>query len=169
MQPTQKAARRIRGVNAKLNMDTAIREAIESDFEQLQELFTEENKFHLLFFVLYRLVLVSRQSLSGLIFSLILCFGGIFAFTIHTYFLKKGRNEFDQPVSKFIFIAVLIVSTIQLIIAYPLELTPCRFRVYRKCRADSKLFRAAAEFCVMCDKKSTMIENSSYYGAWHEK
>jgi len=27
-------------------MDTEIREAIESDFEQLQELFVEENKFH---------------------------------------------------------------------------------------------------------------------------
>ena len=27
-------------------MDTVIREAIESDFEQLQKLFIEENKFH---------------------------------------------------------------------------------------------------------------------------
>ena len=72
--------------------------------------------FPLIFFVLYGLVLVSRQSLSGLIFSLILCFAGIFAFSIHTYFLKQGRNEFDNPISKLILVAVLIVSIIQLIV-----------------------------------------------------
>ena len=72
--------------------------------------------FPLLFFVLYGLVLVSRPSLSGLIFSLILCFGGIFAFLIHTHFLKKGRNEFDKPISKFILAAILIVSIIQFIV-----------------------------------------------------
>jgi hypothetical protein len=70
--------------------------------------------FPLLFFVLHGLVLVSRHSFSGLIFSLILCFGGIFAFSIHIYFLKKGRNEFDKPISKFILAAILIVSIIQL-------------------------------------------------------
>ena len=70
--------------------------------------------FPLLFFVLYGLVLVARSSSSGLIFSLILCFSGIFAFSIHTYFLKKGRNEFDKPISKFILIATLIVSIVQL-------------------------------------------------------
>ncbi len=69
--------------------------------------------FPILFFVLYGLVLVSRQSFLGSIFSLILCSGGIFAFSIHTYFLKKGRNEFDKPISKFILVAVLIVSIIQ--------------------------------------------------------
>ena len=70
--------------------------------------------FPLLLFVLYGLVLVARSSSSGLIFSLILCISGIFAFSIHTYFLKKGRNEFDKPISKFILIATLIVSIIQL-------------------------------------------------------
>ncbi len=70
--------------------------------------------FPLLLFVLYGLVLVARSSLSGLIFSLILCLSGIFAFSIHTYFLKKGRNEFDKPISKFILMATLIVSIVQL-------------------------------------------------------
>ena len=70
--------------------------------------------FPLLIFVLYGLVLVSRQSPAGLVFSFILCLGGIFAFSIHTYFLKKGRNEFDTPISKFILFAVLILSIIQL-------------------------------------------------------
>ena len=70
--------------------------------------------FPLLLFVLYGLVLVSRQTFSGMIFSLILCFGGIFAFSIHTYFLKNGRKEFDTLISKLILVATLIVSIVQL-------------------------------------------------------
>jgi len=72
--------------------------------------------FPLLFLVLYGLVLVSRQSFAGLVFSLFLGFGGVFAFSIHTYFLKKGRSEFDKPISKLILAALLIVSITQLII-----------------------------------------------------
>ena len=72
--------------------------------------------FPLLLFVLYGLILVFRHSFSGLVFSCILCFGGIFAFTIHTYFLKKGRNEFNKPMSKFILLAMLIVSIAQLVV-----------------------------------------------------
>lgn len=70
--------------------------------------------FPLLFFILYGLTLVSRQSPAGLIFSLLLCFGGLFAFSIHAYFLKKGRMEFNQPVSKYILKAILAVSIMQL-------------------------------------------------------
>ena len=78
--------------------------------------------FPLLLFVLYGLILVSRQTFPGMIFSLILCFGGIFAFSIHTYFLKRGRSEFDKPISKFILAAALIVSIIQLIVTIYLML-----------------------------------------------
>ena len=70
--------------------------------------------FPLLFFVLLGLLLVSKHSPSGMIFSLILSFSGIFAFSIHTFFLKKGHNQFDKPISKFILVAILIVSIIQL-------------------------------------------------------
>jgi len=70
--------------------------------------------FPLLFFVLYGLILISEHSFIGLIFSVLLSFGGIFAFTIHTYFIKKGRNEFKKPVSQFILFATLIVSVVQL-------------------------------------------------------
>jgi hypothetical protein len=70
--------------------------------------------FPLLVFVLYGLVLVFRQSFWGLIFSFTLCLGGIFAFSIHTYFLNKGRKEFDTPISKIMLAAVLIVSIVQL-------------------------------------------------------
>lgn len=67
----------------------------------------------LLAFILYGVILVSKQTYAGLIFSLLLCFGGVFAFAIHTYFIKKGRTEFKTPVSLFILWATLIVSLIQ--------------------------------------------------------
>jgi hypothetical protein len=70
--------------------------------------------FPLLLFILWGLTLISRQSPSGNIFSLILSLGGIFAFAIHTYFLRKGRKEFNQSISKCILLAILLVSMIQL-------------------------------------------------------
>jgi hypothetical protein len=79
--------------------------------------------FPVLLFVLYGLILVSRQTFSGMIFSLILCFGGIFAFSIHTYFLKNGRKEFDTPISKLILVATLIVSIVQLTVTIYLIFT----------------------------------------------
>lgn len=70
--------------------------------------------FPLLFFILYGLTLVSGRSPAGLVFSLLLCGGGLFAFSIHSYFLRKGRKEFSQPVSKLILHALLPVSIVQL-------------------------------------------------------
>jgi hypothetical protein len=70
--------------------------------------------FPLLFLILWGLVLIVRHSLWGLAFSLLLCLGGLFAFTIHTYFLKKGRAEFNKPVSKIILVAVLVMSLVQM-------------------------------------------------------
>jgi hypothetical protein len=68
----------------------------------------------LLFFILAGLVLVTKNLFSGLVFSFILCLGGIFAFVIHTYFLHKGRTEFNKPFSKIILWLILLVSLIQL-------------------------------------------------------
>jgi hypothetical protein len=72
--------------------------------------------FPLLFIVLYGLVLIVKHSFLGFIFSLALCFGGILAFIIHTYFLRKGREEFNKPISKLILVLTLMVSIIQLIV-----------------------------------------------------
>ena len=69
--------------------------------------------FPLLFLILYGLVLVARQSFLGLIVSLILSAGGIFAFCIHTAFIRKGRPEFNTPISRFILTLMLGVSTVQ--------------------------------------------------------
>jgi len=70
--------------------------------------------FPLLFLILLGLILVYRHSWWGLIFSFALCFGGLFAFTVHTYFLGKGHTEFNKPISKFILVAILLVSLVQL-------------------------------------------------------
>ena len=69
--------------------------------------------FPLLFLILYGLVLVAQQSFLGLIVSLILSAGGIFAFCIHTAFIRKGRPEFNTPISRFILTLMLGVSTVQ--------------------------------------------------------
>ena len=68
----------------------------------------------LLSFVLYGLVLLSTDHPAGLIFSLILSLGGVFAFSIHTWFLRRGRDEFNLFVSRIILLATLAVSVIQL-------------------------------------------------------
>jgi len=67
----------------------------------------------LVFLILYGLILVCQHSFAGLIFSLVLSFAGVFAFTIHMLFIKKGRNEFKAPISIFILIATLFVSLAQ--------------------------------------------------------
>ena len=63
--------------------------------------------------ILYGLVLVERQMVAGLVFSLLLSTGGLFAFCIHTYFLRQGRAEFKTPVSQSILFATLIASLVQ--------------------------------------------------------
>jgi hypothetical protein len=69
--------------------------------------------FPVLFLGMYGLVPVYWQALSGLIFSLVLGAAGLFAFGIHTYFIRKGRQEFTTPISRFILFAALIVSLVQ--------------------------------------------------------
>jgi len=74
--------------------------------------------FPLLLLILWGLILVSAHTFWGLIFSFILCFGGIFAVAVHTYFLKKGREEFNKPISKLILTAILLVSVAQLVTTF---------------------------------------------------
>jgi hypothetical protein len=72
--------------------------------------------FPMLFFVLYGLIQVYIQTLTGLIFSLVLSISGIFAFVIHTFFMKRGYNEFKTPISIFILSSILLFSLIQLVL-----------------------------------------------------
>ncbi len=70
--------------------------------------------FPLLFIILYGLIEVYRQTAAGFFFSLILSAGGIFAFAIHTYFIRKGHPEFTGPLSRFILVATMIASMAQM-------------------------------------------------------
>ena len=58
-------------------------------------------------------MLVYEQTRSGLIISLVLSLSGLFAFTIHIYFLSQGQPEFRLPISIFILLATLVVSLFQ--------------------------------------------------------
>ena len=69
--------------------------------------------FPVLFLALYGLVLVFQQTFAGLIFSLVLSLCGVFAFAIHTYFIRRGRSEFDAAISRFILVATFVVSLAQ--------------------------------------------------------
>jgi hypothetical protein len=72
--------------------------------------------FPVLFLFLYGLVLVYQRTSAGLIISLVLSLAGLFAFSIHTYFIRRGRVEFSMPVSQFILVATLVVSLVQSVI-----------------------------------------------------
>jgi hypothetical protein len=64
--------------------------------------------------ILFGLLAITQWFIVGVVFSFILCAGGLFAFTIHTYFLKKGREEFKTPISIAILIATLVTTLAQL-------------------------------------------------------
>ena len=74
--------------------------------------------FPLIGAILFGLIAITQWYIVGLVFSFILCAGGLFAFSIHTYFLKKGKEEFNSPISIAIIIAILVVSIIQLILTF---------------------------------------------------
>jgi hypothetical protein len=72
--------------------------------------------FPMLFVLLLGLLLVVKGAYAGLVISLLASGGGVFAFFIHSYFLKKGRHEFNAPMSLFILWALLLVSLAQMVI-----------------------------------------------------
>ncbi len=73
--------------------------------------------FHipLLFIILYGLVLVHDSSVWGIIISMLVSAGGLFAFFFHFYHLRKGRPEFNTNFSKALLVSTLLVSLVQMI------------------------------------------------------
>jgi hypothetical protein len=63
--------------------------------------------------VLYGLILLREGCYLAQLLSLAVSLSGIFAFCIHSYFLKKGRSEFDTVTSKTILWIILAVSLVQ--------------------------------------------------------
>ena len=69
--------------------------------------------FPLFFSGLYGLVLVENRLFSGLVISLVVSLAGLFAFAIHSYFIRKGHTEFTTFTSQAILICTFIVSMVQ--------------------------------------------------------
>ncbi len=63
--------------------------------------------------VLYGLALIERGTLAGLALSALVSVCGLFAFSIHTFFIRRGHPEFKTPVSLGILWAILLVSLLQ--------------------------------------------------------
>jgi len=57
---------------------------------------------------------VDQGAIGGQILSLVLSLSGIFAFSIHTHFMRQGREQFKTPVSLFILWGTLLLSVAQL-------------------------------------------------------
>ena len=73
----------------------------------------------LVFIILFGLVMVLRDSIWGPVMSLVMGGVGVFTFSIHAYYLKKGRPEFKAPLSFGILVSILVVSSVQLAMAFP--------------------------------------------------
>jgi len=65
---------------------------------------------------LWGIVQVHELTRAGLIISLVVAGAGLFAFSIHTYFIKKGREEFTPWVSRFILFGTFILSIPQAVL-----------------------------------------------------
>jgi len=76
--------------------------------------------FPILFLIFYGMIVVFKNTFVGLLFSLLLSLAGFFAFVIHIFFIRKGRREFNTPVSIFILSAALMVSVIQFVVTMKL-------------------------------------------------
>ncbi|MBM3131012.1 MAG: hypothetical protein FJ009_20590 [Chloroflexi bacterium] len=74
--------------------------------------------FALLIVALYGFQQVVLGSNSARAFSFLLAAAGVFAFSIHTFFIATGRPEFTLPVSLAILGATLIVSLAQAIVVW---------------------------------------------------
>jgi uncharacterized membrane protein len=67
----------------------------------------------MLFIILLGLVLVYEHKLGGMIISLLLSAGGLFAFFFHFYHLRKGKPEFNTMISKAMIVSTFIISIFQ--------------------------------------------------------
>ena len=76
----------------------------------------------LLFLLLLGLILVYEQQFYGFIIALVAAAGGIFAFGIHTWFLKQGHPEFNTRFSKWLLEAILLFSLFQAVLSLGLLL-----------------------------------------------
>ena len=70
--------------------------------------------FPIIFLVLYGLIWLAEGKWMGYVMSFLLSAGGIFAFVIHSYFLRKGGKEFRFLISRIILFTTLVLSAAQI-------------------------------------------------------
>jgi hypothetical protein len=63
--------------------------------------------------ILYGIAAIGDSLRLGLVISLALSLGGLLAFGLHTYLIRKGGREFTTPVSQAILWSILVMSLIQ--------------------------------------------------------
>lgn len=66
--------------------------------------------FLLLLVVLFGFKQLLQGARNGYVFSLLLAASGVFAFSIHSYFILTGHPEFTLPVSLAVLVLTLIIS-----------------------------------------------------------
>ena len=74
--------------------------------------------FLLLLVVLFGFKQLLQGARNGYMFSLLLAASGVFAFSIHSYFILTGHPEFTLPVSLAVLFLTLIVSLAQGFLAF---------------------------------------------------
>lgn len=98
--------------------------------------------------VLLGLVWVAEEATAGRVMSLLPAAAGVFAFSIHVYYLRRGRPQFDTSHSKTILVAILVASLAQLAIVLASQRTVAKVRgVHRlvpSSRWPSPLYAPAA-------------------------
>jgi hypothetical protein len=109
-----------------INAVILINHEIDSAYWQEWKLIKAEDKngingflilhFPMLFVILLGLILLYNEKMSGNIISLFLAAGGLFAFFFHMHHLRRGRKEFNTPISRSMIYATLIVSVAQIFI-----------------------------------------------------
>jgi hypothetical protein len=72
--------------------------------------------FPLIAIALYGLLILPQKTIPALGISMILGLAGICALIIHSYFIKKGRPEFNTATSLIILVATAIASLAQIVL-----------------------------------------------------
>jgi hypothetical protein len=67
----------------------------------------------LVMLLMYGVIEVQLGSSFGYLINLILAFGGLFAFLIHSYYIRVGNLQFKTTISQAFLYAVLLISILQ--------------------------------------------------------
>ncbi len=72
----------------------------------------------LVFLTLLGAVELFKQTGLGYLLCIIVAIGGLFSYFAHNYFIRKGEEGFDLIISKFLLVATLILSVVQMSLTF---------------------------------------------------